>query len=49
MKARYFAGDNGEDITEVDLLADDGAGGKVHEIMLDIVSMHDDTTSWKRC
>ena len=43
MKARYFAGDNGEDITEVDIPAEmmDQAE-EYREIMLDIVSMHDD-------
>ncbi|MGC6418857.1 MAG: elongation factor G [Bradymonadia bacterium] len=43
MKARYFAGDNGEDITEVDIPAEMMEQAEEYrEIMLDIVSMHDD-------
>ena len=42
MKARYFAGDNGEDITEVDISEMMEQAEEYREIMLDIVSMHDD-------
>ena len=49
MKARYFAGDNGENITEVDIPAEMMEQAEEYrEIMLDIVSMHDDDL-WKRC
>ncbi len=43
MKARTFSGDNGETITETDIPADMLAQAEEYrEIMLDIVSMHDD-------